>query len=79
MVDFGMILRCESPFHKDRTVIVLAGASTFGATAAAKYFVQHCKYRKGSFASIVRAEVRDGHVLSPEQVWASSDLAPDEE
>ena len=52
----------------DSTVIVLAGASTHGAVAAARYFVEQCKFRRGWFAAVVSSQVRDDHVCPPETV-----------
>jgi alkanesulfonate monooxygenase SsuD/methylene tetrahydromethanopterin reductase-like flavin-dependent oxidoreductase (luciferase family) len=63
--DYGMLLRARSPYHHDQTVVVLAGASTFGTAAAARYFVEQCAFMRGDFAAIVRADVRNAHVLVP--------------
>jgi hypothetical protein len=66
--DYGLIVRAGSPFRSGRSVVVLAGASTFGTTAAARFFVEHCRSIRGPFAAIVKAPVRDRHALEPEQV-----------
>ena len=63
--DYGMIVRARSPYQPRRTVVVLAGASTFGTAAAARHFVERCAFVSGDFAAIVCAEVRDKHVLAP--------------
>ena len=64
----GLIVRAGSPFRSGRSVVVLAGASTFGTTAAARFFVEHCRSVRGPFAAIVKARVRDRHALEPEKV-----------
>jgi hypothetical protein len=66
--DYGLIVRARSPFRSGRSVVVLAGASTFGTTAAARFFVEHCRSVRGPFVAIVKAPVRDRHALEPQQV-----------
>lgn len=66
--DYGLVIRAPNPFGTDSTVIVLAGASTYGAVAAARYFVEQCKFRRGWFAAVVSSQVRDDHVCPPEIV-----------
>jgi hypothetical protein len=66
--DYGMLLRARSPYNRGRTVVVLAGASTFGTAAAARYFVEQCAFTRGNFAAIVTADVRNTHVLVPSLV-----------
>jgi hypothetical protein len=63
--DYGLVLRARSPYRDKRTVIVLAGASTFGTVAAARYFVERCAFTRGDFAAIVCADVRNAYVLVP--------------
>ena len=63
--DYGIVLRAVSPYRPDRTVVILAGASTFGTAAAARYFVESCTFVRGNFAAIVSAVVRDAYVLAP--------------
>ena len=63
--DYGLIVAGENPCCVNRRAIVLAGASTYGTIAAARYFVgQGLKSRKAAFA-IVSAKVLDGHVHEP--------------
>jgi hypothetical protein len=66
--DYGLVVRARSPYHRRRTVVLLAGASTFGTAAAARHFVERCTFVRGDFAAIVCAEVRDAHVLTPSVV-----------
>jgi alkanesulfonate monooxygenase SsuD/methylene tetrahydromethanopterin reductase-like flavin-dependent oxidoreductase (luciferase family) len=70
--DYGMLLRARSPYNRGRTVVVLAGASTFGTAAAARYFVEQCAFTRGDFAAVVTADVRNTHVLVPTLVTMMS-------
>ncbi len=63
--DYGLVIRAPNPFGTGSTVIVLAGASTYGAVAAARYFVEQCKFRRGWFAAVVCSQVRDEYVYPP--------------
>lgn len=68
VMDYGFVIRAPNPLGATSTAIVLAGASTYGVVAAARYFVDACKYRRGWFAALVRSPVRDGHACPPELV-----------
>jgi len=67
--DHGLIIRAPNPFCTSKTAVVLAGASTFGVVAAARFFVEKCKYKRGWFVAIVTAPVRGRHTLEPRLVW----------
>lgn len=66
--DFGLIVRAPNPFGPKHTAIVLAGASTYGVVAAARYFVDKCKFQRGWFAAVVHSRIQDEHVCPPEVV-----------
>ena len=73
--DYGMVLRWANPFHEGCSVILFAGASTYGTIAASLWYAgqrqpssQHeSKHllRKNHFIALVEADVRDGHVALP--------------
>jgi hypothetical protein len=72
-IDYGVIIRCESPFlerdssstlkKKSATVTVFAGLHTFGTGFAAQYFIENkkmfLKRRRRNYACVVRFETFD--------------------
>lgn len=65
VMDYGFVVRARNPFNSHRRVVVIAGASTYGTAAAARYFVERCLWRQGDFFAVVSAPVRQRHVTEP--------------
>lgn len=64
--DFGIMIKAPNPFDAKSTVIVFAGASTYGTTAAASYFVNQRRWRRPKyFQGLVEVAVADGHNAKP--------------
>lgn len=73
--DYGLIVAGENPCCAKRRAIVIAGASTYGTIAAARYFVDQGLTSRDAAFAIVSAKVLDGHVLEPTLVH-ESELVP---
>jgi hypothetical protein len=71
--DHGVVVRMPNPWSpRPRTLVLFAGSHTFGVTAAARFFVSMGPYRRGfsgPFVAVVRAAVRETHVLPPRLVY----------
>ncbi len=70
VTDFGIIIRCQSPFTtRKRTVILFSGGHTYGTIAAAKYFTESLPGHlhkvlsggKQNFVLLVSAHILDGY------------------
>lgn len=65
--DFGLIVKAPNPWNPKSTVIVFAGASTYGTTAAANFFVSQRRWsRPKHFEALVEVGVAAGHSGEPE-------------
>jgi hypothetical protein len=75
--DYGVVVRMPNPWSpRPRVLVLFAGSHTFGVTAAARFFVEqvrpyHAAYR-APFVAVVRAPVRDVHVLPPRLLYHAS-------
>lgn len=65
--DYGLVIKAPNPWNPKTSVIVFAGSSTFGTTAAAQFFVEQRRWRRPRhFEALVEVSVRNGHVGDPE-------------
>lgn len=69
-IDYGVILRVESPFtSRKRTVVLLAGSHTYGTVAAAKFFTENVHKHlqkltqngRKNFVILISAQIVDGY------------------
>lgn len=80
--DYGLAARISNP-HSDRghSVIILAGAHTYGVVAAARWLTESNRPRRVSrgagFVAVVRSELHNGHVLRPHELHFSEIKAVD--
>lgn len=80
--DFGLILRWRNPFNERMSLVMLAGASTFGTIAASMWYCGENRPSEDTaskdlkdaphFIALVRADVRNGHVAIPSLVQGVS-------
>lgn len=69
-IDYGLIMRTQSPFTShDRTVVLLAGSHTYGTVAAAKFFTENfhthlrklTRNRRQNFVLLISSQIVDGY------------------
>jgi hypothetical protein len=74
--DVGVVARIANPWsRRRRTLVVLAGAHTYGVAAAARFFVEKVRpfaatYR-GPFVAVVRSPIKNAYVLPAAEVFVA--------
>jgi hypothetical protein len=66
--DFGLVAQVANPFNHRRRAVILAGASTFGTVAAARFLIERGARLRGDWVAIVQSRVEDGFALEPQRL-----------
>jgi hypothetical protein len=65
--DYGLIIKAPNPWNTKTTVVIFAGASTYGTAAAATFFATQRRWRRPKyFEALVEVGVTGGHSGDPQ-------------